>query len=295
MVADGRRINEFFILIMIGFFSHIISRALSQTKAVICIWLVQLILGIAFAVCVYDQLDMALGNSASLEVLAKGFDRSVFSDMVNEYPLMAGHIQFRFVIFLLAYFILMILLQGGLIVNIRKQQYSLKGLWKNAVNHFGRFFILALISIILLALCSAIIIVPFQMITNPPLEVFDTEKTYIWSIIAALSVIVIIAVLIWSWSVITRLFIADGQVLKSAMRNSLSTVWRHKGKFLGWGLFLVGIHLLLFIIYPYIISDWGAGTWFCVVSLIMIQQVFSLIRLSLRVVAYCGIERIENQ
>ena len=85
---------------------NISSKATKQWKSILLIYGVQLVLGIIVAVIAYRQFNGAIGSSLELDRLANGFDRSIFSDMINKFPVIIEHIQSRFalmvVLFLLS-------------------------------------------------------------------------------------------------------------------------------------------------------------------------------------------------
>ena len=98
---------------------NISSKATKQWKSILLIYGVQLVLGIIVAVIAYRQFNGAIGSSLELDRLANGFDRSIFSDMINKFPVIIEHIQSRFALMVVLFLLLSIFLHAGLLSNIR--------------------------------------------------------------------------------------------------------------------------------------------------------------------------------
>ena len=123
------------------------SKTTKQWKSVLLIYAVQLVLGIVVAVTAFRQFNGAIGNSLELDRLANGFDRSIFSDMINEFPTIIEQIQSRFVLVVVLFLLLSIFLHTGLLSNIRKGNYSISKYFQDAKKYFFKFLGVVLISL----------------------------------------------------------------------------------------------------------------------------------------------------
>lgn len=253
------------------------------------IYFVQLLLGVFVAVFSYQQLNGAIGNSLELDRLANGFDRSIFSDMVNKFPQIIGLVQGRFGLGILLFLMISVFLHAGLLGNIRKHEYQIKHFLRNAKKHFFRFTGIALISILQTIVILAIIWVPFTMWLGNPLEAFRTEKILILTLVGLIVLSILLIIIIWLWSVLTRYQLADGADFVPAMKAGWRELRANFKQYFLTGIGLILLHVIITWFYTLLVDDWGAETWFCVIGLISIQQIFSIVRVWLRAFAYTTI------
>jgi len=265
------------------------SKATKQWKSILLIYGVQLVLGSIVAVIAYRQFNGAIGSSLELDRLANGFDRSIFSDMINKFPVIIEHIQSRFALMVVMFLMLSIFLHAGLLSNIRYGYYSIFKYFQNANIYFFKFLKVVLISLILKIVVLAIIWVPFFMLIGDPLETFHSEKTLIFTVIGLVILSALCLIVIWLWSVLSRYHIVDENrslvSMKAGWRLLISNFARYY--IVGCGLIL--LHVIITWLYTLVVDDWGAETWFTVLALVIMQQLFSLIRIWIRVFGYSAV------
>ena len=265
------------------------SKATKQWKSILLIYGVQLVLGSIVAVIAYRQFNGAIGSSLELDRLANGFDRSIFSDMINKFPVIIEHIQSRFASMVVLFLMLSIFLHAGLLSNIRNGYYSIFKYFQNANIYFFKFLKVVLISLILKIVVLAIIWVPFFMLIGDPLETFHSEKTFIFTVIGLVILSALFLIVIWLWSVLSRYHIVDENrslvSMKAGWRLLISNFARYY--IVGCGLIL--LHVIITWLYTLVVYDWGAKTWFSVLALVIIQQLFSLIRIWIRAFGYSAV------
>ena len=265
------------------------SKATKQWKSILLIYGVQLVLGIIVAVIAYRQFNGAIGSSLELDRLANGFDRSIFSDMINKFPVIIEHIQSRFALMVVLFLLLSIFLHAGLLSNIRYGYYSIFKYFQNANIFFFKFLKVVLISLFFKIVVLAIIWVPFFMFIGDPLETFHSEKTLIFTVIGLVILSVLFLIVIWLWSVLSRYHIVDENrslvSMKAGWRLLISNFARYY--LVGCGLIL--LHVIITWLYTSVVDDWGAETWFSVLALVIMQQLFSLIRIWIRAFGYSAV------
>jgi len=264
-------------------------KATKQWKSILLIYGVQLVLGIIVAVIAYRQFNGAIGSSLELDRLANGFDRSIFSDMINKFPVIIEHIQSRFALMVVLFLLLSIFLHAGLLSNIRYGYYSIFKYFQNANIFFFKFLKVVLISLFFKIVVLAIIWVPFFMFIGDPLETFHSEKTLIFTVIGLVILSVLFLIVIWLWSVLSRYHIVDENrsfvSMKAGWRLLISNFARYY--LVGCGLIL--LHVIITWLYTTVVDDWGAETWFSVLALVIMQQLFSLIRIWIRAFGYSAV------
>ena len=268
---------------------NISSKATKQWKSILLIYGVQLVLGIIVAVIAYRQFNGAIGSSLELDRLANGFDRSIFSDMINKFPVIIEHIQSRFALMVVLFLLLSIFLHAGLLSNIRYGYYSIFKYFQNANIFFFKFLKVVLISLFFKIVVLAIIWVPFFMFIGDPLETFHSEKTLIFTVIGLVILSTLFLIVIWLWSVLSRYHIVDENrslvSMKAGWRLLISNFARYY--IVGCGLIL--LHVIITWLYTSVVDDWGAETWFSVLALVIMQQLFSLIRIWIRAFGYSAV------
>ena len=264
-------------------------KATKQWKSILLIYGVQLVLGIIVAVIAYRQFNGAIGSSLELDRLANGFDRSIFSDMINKFPVIIEHIQSRFALMVVLFLLLSIFLHAGLLSNIRYGYYSIFKYFQNANIFFFKFLKVVLISLFFKIVVLAIIWVPFFMFIGDPLETFHSEKTLIFTVIGLVILSILFLIVIWLWSVLSRYHIVDENrsfvSMKAGWRLLISNFARYY--LVGCGLIL--LHVIITWLYTTVVDDWGAETWFSVLALVIMQQLFSLIRIWIRAFGYSAV------
>ena len=265
------------------------SKATKQWKSILLIYGVQLVLGIIVALIAYRQFNGAIGSSLELDRLANGFDRSIFSDMINKFPVIIEHIQSRFALMVVLFLLLSIFLHAGLLSNIRYGYYSIFKYFQNANIFFFKFLKVVLISLFFKIVVLAVIWVPFFMFIGDPLETFHSEKTLIFTVIGLVILSVLFLIVIWLWSVLSRYHIVDENrsfvSMKAGWRLLISNFARYY--LVGCGLIL--LHVIITWLYTTVVDDWGAETWFSVLALVIMQQLFSLIRIWIRAFGYSAV------
>jgi hypothetical protein len=265
------------------------SKATKQWKSILLIYGVQLVLGSIVAVIAYRQFNGAIGSSLELDRLANGFDRSIFSDMINKFPVIIEHIQSRFASMVVLFLMLSIFLHAGLLSNIRNGYYSIFKYFQNANIYFFKFLKVVLISLILKIVVLAIIWVPFFMLIGDPLETFHSEKTFIFTVIGLVILSALFLIVIWLWSVMSRYHIVDKNRLLVSMKAGWRLLISNFARYYIVGCGLILLHVIITWLYTLVVYDWGAKTWFSVLALVIIQQLFSLIRIWIRAFGYSAV------
>ena len=265
------------------------SKATKQWKSILLIYGVQLVLGSIVAVIAYRQFNGAIGSSLELDRLANGFDRSIFSDMINKFPMIIEHIQSRFALMVVLFLMLSIFLHAGLLSNIRYGYYSIFKYFQNANIYFFKFLKVVLISLILKIVVLAIIWVPFFMLIGDPLETFHSEKTLIFTVIGLIILSALCLIGIWLWSVLSRYHIVDENRLLVSMKAGWRLLISNFARYYIVGCGLILLHVIITWLYTLVVDDWGAETWFTVLALVIMQQLFSLIRIWIRVFGYSAV------
>lgn len=268
--------------------------SLSHWREIIGVYFIQLVFGLFVGLSFCGVMCSSLDQSMVLDQLAKGFDRTVIMDVMNSRDGVLDGVKSLALSLLGVYLLIGVLLQGGWLVNIKNKIYSLKSLFRNGLKFFFPFLGLALISIILIALFAVVVGISFTKLVGDPLVTFSSEKPYVIWILILSFVFILWLIIIWSWSIVTRLHFIGGNAFFSSIKLGVQTVKNKWYQFLGIGLLLVGIHVVLMFIYYCIMGDRGAPSWGIVVFGILVQQTFAVIRVTLRGFGYVLVEDLHS-
>ena len=271
------------------------SISMKHWKSIVLIYSLQLLLGILVAIMAFQQLDGSIGDSLELDRLALGCDRSIFSDMINRFPDIISNIQSRFVVSALMFMLLSIFLHAGLLGNIRKREYSISAFLRNAKKYFLKFLGVASISLLKTLFILAIIWVPFIKYMGNPLETFHSEKSFILTVISLLILSALLIIVIWLWSILSRYYLIDESRLIEAMKKAWKGLRLNFLRYYLVGICLLISHVLITWLYTLVVDDWGAEIWYSILGLIVIQQVFSIIRIWVRVFGFAAIDNVAKE
>ena len=259
-------------------------------RGIFLIYFVQLFFGLLVSVSFYVESTNAMGKSMVLDQLAKGFDRTVFMDLLNSNDYFLSKISIIAFSLLVVYLFIGVLLQGGWLANIRNKTFTIKSLLSNGVRYFGPFLGMAILSILLVAIVGGLVGYVFTITVGDPLVTFSSEKPYVIWIFLLLVLFILWSISIWSWSVISRCHYNDGNSFLSSLKLGFRTLKKQWIKFQVIGMLIAGIHVLFMFIYYWIMGDRGAPSWFIVLIGIFIPQVFNYLRVVLRGFGYSLVE-----
>ena len=275
---------------MIKSIKNISSSTNKQWRSILLIYFIQLIFAVFLAIFTYRKLEIGLGNSLELDRLTQGFDRTVFSDFINQFPEIVEAIQNRFSWLILVFLIVSIFLHAGLLGNIKKQKYEISDFLKSGIKYFLKFMGVAIVAITKTIAILALIWIPFTKWVGDPLQTFHSDKTFILTAIAFVILSVLLVIIIWIWSVLTRYEIIEEIGFIESAKSAWKDIRKSFIKYFTVGILIFLLHILLTWLYTLVVDDWGAAKWFCILGLVFIQQLFSLCRIWIRVFAYSWIK-----
>ncbi len=275
-----------------NFIKNILKQAYLHKINIVTVYIIQAITAAISGVVLYFAMDKSIGHSTALDALAKGFDRTVFMDMLNTHGdnfTLAKSVIIGGILF---YFFIGTFLHTGLLVNISKRETSLGLFFSNAVKYFIPFLGIATIFTLIALLILGLIIFPFNLLVGDPLVTFSSEKPYVLWVTTLIGVFSVIMIILWGWSISSRLaYLSEGSVFK-AIKSGYKTIKLNFIKLFVIGLSIFLLHILFMIGYLFTNADLGAQTWAVVFLGIAMQQVFSLLRVSMRTVGYVGVNNI---
>lgn len=254
------------------------------------IYFVQLLVGLAVSITFYSEFSQHIDKSMILDQLAKGFDRTVFMDLLNSNDSIMEKTKTTVLSLLGIYLFIGVFLQGGWLANIRKKTFTIHALLSNGMKLFAPFLAIAAIALLLVVTVGGLIGFLFTIIVGDPLVTFSSEKPYVIWIVLLIVLFLLWSIFIWAWGVISRCHLIDGNSFLTSLKLGFHTLRKRWLKFQAIGMLIAGIHVLLMLVYYWIMGDRGAPSWFVVLIGIFVQQVFNYLRVVLRGFAYLLVE-----
>ncbi|NNF36004.1 MAG: hypothetical protein HKN68_17985 [Saprospiraceae bacterium] len=272
---------------MIEKITHGFAEGWKQRRVVFLVYVIQLIIAVPIGIQVYQVMEASIGNSMSLNIIQEGFNRTVVEDFLNVHgasitPLIG---TFRYVVPM--FLVLSIFLHAGILGNVIKGKHRIADFFKSGVKHFKNFLIFDLLFFLLFILWSIIIWIPFLMWMGNPVEDLSSEKVLVFGI--AISGTIYLIGLSLLWILIYNMKLSDVKE-KISWRTSVKKGWDLWKKSITsqWGVFVIYalIHLIAILIYMAITDPIGAGSMWLIVFVMLLQQMFSLFRIGLRVALF---------
>jgi len=169
------------------------------------ILLVQLVFGIIVGGQVGNALDHSIGFSQAGELFSHGFDYAVYQDMSKEFPDALSNVKRTIPIIIIAYLIISIFLQGGLISSIIKSEKSWKLFFQNGVRYYFPFLIIGLLFLVLIFVLTVLLWVPLLMNAIGIVESLASDRLFFYSIYTVGIVYILVLSLLVNASVNSRI------------------------------------------------------------------------------------------
>lgn len=262
-------------------------------KIVLLVYSLQLVLAIPLAMQVWHVLEASIGKSLEIDKLLPGYDHTVISDFLKVHgasitPLIG---QLRWV--LLVWALVSVFVNGGILATIVKKTPNWLSFWTGGAAYFFRFFKVALVFTVLLALWSGLTLLPFLANLQHSLETMATEK----------SVLGLLAVVLLAWLAGLVFFsnagiaaktavIAEGLTTWKAVKKGLGFAGRRYGKAAAVFLFFNALQLLALLAYWWAEGRSGMVSPALVLVFFGLQQLLVLFRLTGRLMAVAGVSSL---
>lgn len=261
--------------------------ALASRRVIIAIYIFQLLLALTIGLQVYHIIDHSLAHSISLENMVIGFDYSILSDLINNHGAsispMIGQVRWH----ILFYLFCSVFINGGLLILAERNENNFNTFFNGAVKYFIPFLKIALITLVLFILWTALVWLPFLGGFFSNIEKLDRESPLMWAIPIILFIFLIGLGIIYLISVYMRL---------SLVRNE-ANVWRSflsatRNVFIN---FVLYIKPLIFLFLSFILITGihlvaglyiGIRSTILVLLFLLLQQILALLKIAMRPFAY---------
>jgi hypothetical protein len=241
-------------------------------------YIVNLILGILFAIPFLGTLKQKAGFTMSLQDLLSGYDHTVIRELFNETSVYLGPFVRQGLWIAILFFIISIFLTGGIlhIFSDKSYPFTFERFFSGSLNFFFRFLKLSFYMLIIYVLVTAIIFLIVFLISAAAFSGTGSEKTIVSIALPGLC--------FWLLVMIFFLIIADYtrfSIVRNDSRSVFITIFRSM-KFVArkfpftYGLYLMLLIAPVILIYVYTLLSNGFGMTSGITILVMflIQQLF---------------------
>jgi len=259
--------------------------ATRSVPMIIVIYLTYLGIGLLLAIPFFSIFRSAAGNSLLPEALLGGFDATVIREL-----LASGGKGFAFYIkglapWIVAFFFLQVYLTGGIYywIGNPRGKFRLAEFNRYCRKLFWRFLKLAAGFLVIHVIIAMILYLPYILITGSGSELTDKQLVNPLLLIGGVHLLILVFIFMLSDCVKSELFAQDttkvlkmtGRCLKLTFRNFFSVYFL--------GVLLVIVPLLVIAGYYLVRSSVSAGSGGMILLVFLVQQLFILIRVFLRV------------
>ena len=259
----------------------------NQRKIVVFLYFLQLVIAFPIGIQVYQVMEASIGDSMNLNIIQEGFNRTVVEDFLNVHgasitPLIG---TFRYVVPM--FLILSVFLHAGILGNIIHGNHKMSDFFKSGVRHFTYFLGYDLLFLGLVLIWSSIIWIPFLMWMGNPFEDLSSERVLVYGLVIAGTIYLLGLSLLWI--LVFDMKISDVTERTSWIKGVRKGLARWKRSIINqWLIFIayILIHLIAVTLYLSATDPIGASSMWLIVFVMLLQQMFSLLRIGMRVALY---------
>jgi hypothetical protein len=259
--------------------------ALRNKRLAVTLWLLNLALALAAAVPGWRALQDAIGPLPLADSLSEAFSFGVLADLAELRPgLISGLGDAAAAVFALGLLVGLVATSGSLEVLTSGDERSFAHRFgRGAFRFFARFLRLGAITLVLATLLALVAAGPLFALSRYLRREFGSEWLALAVLLAALVAGGLAMLLVLLVQDAARVLIVreDLRRVRQALRAAIALVWRHPARWLGawaWNALLLGV---AFVAYLALANAVPAGP--LLVALVLLQQLFVLVRCGLRV------------
>lgn len=267
---------------------------LRQWRIAVLVYALQLCLVLPLGMQIYHVLEASIGHSVSLQALVKGYNHTVLMDFLKVHgasvtPLIG---QLRWLI--LVYLLFAVGLDGGMLYCAMLPGRSrISDFWTGATARFLPYLGIAVCVGVAMLGWTILLWLPFLLKLEAALLWFPSEAYVVWMAFVILAVYGFGLLLLFAWSVAGRMAWKPGsKSVWRSLREGWTAFWRQKRRITAFLLFFMAVQLVLWGGYLGLEAWSGmiSSTW--ILLFLPVQQLFVLLRISMRQMVYAGMARL---
>lgn len=274
-----------------SYFGGLIS-ALKNIKILLVIYFIAFILALIIASAFKSAIANATGSSMALLTMLKDFDYSTYSNFMHLFrdtisPLIK--IAFLFGIF---YSIFSIFFSGGIISKLSKKSEgsSLSIFWADSWTYLWRFLRLFFYVLILQIIIALLVYLPVGAIIGSIGDSVQSEATYFYIVLTGVIIHLFLMTILVLVSDYAKIMIVNNESFRPfrTMLRAFAFVFRHFFSVYSLNILYILTGVLLFIVYFFLDDKIGMTSGFTIFLMFLIQQLFIICRLFLKISIYGG-------
>ncbi len=277
--------------------SHIsygIRLSLSRMRLIGILYVIQLAIAMTVGLQVYQVLEASIGDSLALDRIAIGFDFTVFQDLIKVHggsisPLLG---QLRW--YLISYLIFSVFIHAGLLHVVAADAQSWTGFWQGGAKYFRPFFFYALIFMCEAIIWSGLIWLPYFTRLFYMVEHWANEPAIIW-LLGGLAILYFFGLsILFLVSINTRIYYMKGRSFWNALRGGFILSFSRFGSYLLLMLLFALLIASVYFVNFFFELNIGIRSEFLIIAFIVLQQLFVLTKLGLRIAVYSAFVQAHN-
>jgi hypothetical protein len=267
------------------------AHALASPALVLTLYIVNLLLAFPALYFSRSVLTAALGTSLAGESLLRGFDYTIWFDLLSPRDLSLNTLlQFAIPLAILGIGMYTFLAGGVLDLLTKEKRFSAPSFFRACGTYLGRFLRIWILTAIVLLLVIALLSTLLGMVVGMVNAHADSEQAAGFAIIVSLTVFSLLLLLIFMASDYARVYtvVQDGHSSWKALGHGFLFVFRNTGSSLALHLlllFLLGSAVALYLVLEGLIDIDRPITIFLV---FLLQQLFMIGRAAIRVAFSAG-------
>jgi len=274
--------------------SNSIALGVRQWRIAGIVYFIQWCLALTLGMQIHSVLESSIGYSLETNKLLGQYDHTVFTDFLKVHgasitPLIG---QLRWL--LLVWLVFSVFINAGLLYSVSSEnqtnQTKAGVFWKGGAEYFFSFLKISLLFLLLALVWSMVILVPIALFFEPSLQYFSSEKYPVWIALSLLLIYLFGLVVLFIWSVISRLLkIKTGVSIAACIKNGWRLFNKNKRGFVGLSAGFAAFQIGLLSAYWLLEAFTGMTSASLILLLFVVQQAFVLLRIQLRLMMYAGI------
>jgi hypothetical protein len=270
--------------------AHIIRSSFRFYRPALFMYVIQAALGLIIGLQVFQVLESSFGTSMAREALLEGFDRTTFADLFNYHGGSLGPIIGIFRWIILFYIPVYLFLQSGLIYSLLFNKKDLLSFIYGGARYFKTIALLSLMALVCMLVTSIVVWSVFLVLSDNPIEGVVSEAPFFYQIIGVMVLWVFLMPAIWfPFFVAKCLSIKDELNISQAIQKGFQLGLSSFKSLFALTLSVMGFQLLLIVAGNFISEDRGAYSYGFIFFVFLLQQVFILLRIFVKVFFYKSI------
>jgi len=276
-----------------------ITATFKRTKILFLLYIFTLLFALTAALPFKSAIANDIDSSMAAFKLLKDFDYPTYTNFMH---LFGNTIKplYKVALFLgVFYTIFSVFFSGGIISSFvnKEKSASLSKFWADSWTYLSRFFRLFIYILILQIIVALLVFFPVAAIISSINSSIQSEATYFYIAITGVIIYLFLLTIIILISDYTKIMMINDKALRPfrTMIRSFAYVFRHFFSVYGMNLLFIISGIILFIIYFFISDKVGMTSGFTIFVMFLIQQLFIICRLFLKISVYGGEVSLVNK